>query len=414
MTFYSQASVQRIGAALALWRNVRVQRVVLQLAFGAVVIVVGYLLLTNLTSELDRVNLEPLPFIDLSASFPFIDLKLDFLGQRAGFGIKETSFGREYSGNDSYGEAYLVGLLNTVRVAVLGIVLATAVGLVAGVARLSSNWLVSRLATVYVEVFRNVPLLVQLIFWYTAVFLRLPKISEGRSLFGVAYLSNRAVALPWAGPSEGFGLWLLLLGLALAVAVLVWVYRMRREERTGRASFPRWWAFGTFALISIGTFFATGAPVDFERPELGERAYFGGLQLSPEFGALLVGLVLYTGAFIAEVARGSILAIPKGQTEAAAAVGLSALQRLRFVILPQAMRIMIPPLTNQYLNLTKNSSLAVFVAFPDLFQVSRVTINQTGQAVAIIVLVMLTYLTMSLLTSLIMNTLNSRLQVATR
>ncbi len=409
-----QTGVQRIGSVLALWRNLRVQRFVIQLAFAALVVAVAYVLLSNLTSELDKTHLEALPFIKPSGGFPFVDLDQDFLRQRAGFGIKETSFGLDYSANDSYGEAYVIGLFNTVRVAVLGIFLATAVGLVAGVARLSRNWLVSRVATVYVETFRNVPLLVQLIFWFTAVILRLPTIGNSIDIFGIAFISNRAVALPWANPGAGFGLWLLFVLLASAVAVGVWVSRARREENTGIPSYPWWWAAATFAVIAIVAFFATGLPLSFDGPALGERAYSGGLELSPEFTALVVGLVLYTGTFIAEVVRGSILAIPKGQTEAAAALGLNTLQRLRYVILPQAMRIMIPPLTNQYLNLTKNSSLAVAVAFPDLFQVSRVTINQTGQAVPIIGLVMLTYLTMSLLISLAMNTLNSRLRVSTR
>jgi general L-amino acid transport system permease protein len=414
MTVSDYAGVQRVGAVLTLWRNARVRRFVWQAAFAALVVAIAYVLITNLTSELDKTGLEALPFVKLTGSFPFVHLDQDFLKQRAGFGIKETSFGLEYSANDSYGEAYRIGLLNTVRVAVVGVLLATVVGIVAGVARLSRNWLVSRIATVYVETFRNVPLLVQLIFWFTAVILRLPTISDNIDIFGVAFISNRAVALPWADPSSGFGLWFIFLFVGLAVAGAAWTYLARREEHTGKPSYPWWGAFGAFASIALISFFATGAPLDYNGPERGLRAYTGGLQLSPEFTALLVGLVLYTGAFIAEVVRGSILAIPKGQTEAAAALGLNALQRLRYVILPQAMRIMIPPLTNQYLNLTKNSSLAVAVAFPDLFQVSRVTINQTGQAVPIIILVMLTYLTMSLVISVIMNTLYGRLRLGTR
>jgi general L-amino acid transport system permease protein len=414
MTVSHYAGVQRVGGVLALWRNARVRRFVWQAAFAALVVAIAYVLITNLTSQLDKTGLEALPFVKLSGSFPFVHFDQDFLKQRAGFGIKETSFGIQYSANESYGDAYLIGILNTVRVAVVGVLLATVVGTVAGVARLSRNWLVSRIATVYVETFRNVPLLVQLIFWYTAIVLRQPTISNSIDVFGVAYISNRAVALPWADPSSGFGLWLIFLVVGLAVAGAAWTYLARREEHTGKPSYPWWWAFGAFASIAVVSFFATGTPLDYNGPQVGLRAYSGGLELSPEFTALLVGLVLYTGAFIAEVVRGSILAISKGQTEAAAALGLSGMQRLRYVILPQAMRIMIPPLTNQYLNLTKNSSLAAFVAFPDLFQVSRVSINQTGQAVPIIVLVMLTYLTMSLLTSVVMNTLNSRLRVRTR
>lgn len=398
----------------ALWRNVRAQRIAFQAVFLAVAIALAYILVTNLTSELDKTGLKPLPFVDLSGSFPFLRLKLDFLGQRAGFGILETSFGREYSPNDSYGEAYLVGLLNTVRVAGLGIALATVVGLTAGVSRLSSNWLVSRIATLYVETFRNVPLLVQLIFWFTAVILKLPPITDDASLFRIVLISNRSIALPWAGPQDGFGLWSILLLVAALAATAIWVYRARREERTGMPSYPWWWASGAFLAAAIVAFFATGAPLNFDRPELVGRSYVGGLQIGPEFTALLLGLTLYTGAFIAEIVRGSLLAISKGQTEASAALGLNSLQRLRYVVLPQAMRIMIPPLTNQYLNLTKNSSLGVAVAFPDLFRITRITINQSGQAVPMILLVMLTYLCMSLLISLIMNTLNGRLKVPTR
>ncbi len=409
-----QAPARRIGAVLALWRNVRVQRFAWQSAFAVLVIAIGYLLLDNLSSALGQLDLELFPFVKLKDGFPFVEISQDFLKQRAGFQIGETSFGFDYDPNDNYTRVFQAGLLNTLKVAVVGIFLATIVGVVAGVARLSRNWLVSRVAIVYVETFRNVPLLVQLIFWFTAVILQLPKISESLDIFGVAFVSNRAVAIPWADGTAGLGSWLLLLLLGLVVAAAVRAFRSRREDRTGRPSHPWWWAFGVFALIALVGFFATGTPLDFSRPEMGQTSFTGGLQIKPEFIALLIGLVLYTGAFIAEIVRGSITAIPKGQTEAAAAVGLNSFQRLRFVILPQAMRIMIPPLTNQYLNLTKNSSLAVAVAFPDLFQVSRVSINQTGQAVPIIVLVMLTYLAMSLIISLVMNTLNSRLNWGTR
>ena len=409
-----QAPARRIGAVLALWRNVRVQRFAWQSAFAVLVIAIGYVLIDNLVTELGQLDLEVFPFVELTDEFPFIDVTQDFLKQRAGFQIGETSFGFDFDPNDNYTRVFQAGLLNTLKVAVVGIFLATIVGVVAGVARLSRNWLVSRLAMVYVETFRNVPLLVQLIFWFTAVILQLPKISESLDIFGVVFISNRAVAIPWADGTAGFGPWLLLLLLGLVVAAALRAVRSRREDRTGRPSHPWWWAFGAFALIALVGFFATGTPLDFSRPEMGQTSFTGGLQIKPEFIALLIGLVLYTGAFIAEIVRGSITAIPKGQTEAAAAVGLNSFQRLRFVILPQAMRIMIPPLTNQYLNLTKNSSLAVAVAFPDLFQVSRVSINQTGQAVPIIVLVMLTYLAMSLIISLVMNTLNSRLKWGTR
>lgn len=396
---------------LGLWRDVRVQRFAFQLLFAAVIIVVGYVLVTNLTRELANRNLEAFPFVSFSGSFPFIDLTPGFLQQRAGFGIQETSFGSSYSANDSYGDAYVIGLLNTVRVALIGIALATMLGVVAGIARLSTNWLVSRVAMLYVEVFRNIPLAVQLIFWLTVVVLRLPKIDDAPELGGFAVISNRAIAVPWATSGDGLGIWLLLLVGAAAAAAVVYRYRARREESSGRPSHPGWWSLGTLAALAIAGFFIAGAPLDFDRPVLENRRVMGGLSFSPEFVALLIGLVVYTGTFIAEIVRGSILAITKGQSEAAAALGLSTAQRLRLIVLPQAMRIIIPPLTNQYLNLTKNSSLAIFVAYPDVFKVASISINQTGQAVPLIILVMVTYLAMSLLTSVVMNIVNRRLEI---
>jgi general L-amino acid transport system permease protein len=248
-----------------------------------------------------------------------------------------------------------------------------------------------------------VPLLVQLIFWYTAVALKLPTITDTVDVLGVMLISNRAVSVAWAEPQDGFRLWLLLLVGVVAIALIVRAALARWQDETGTPRYPWWGAIATIVVLGAITFFAAGGPLEFQRPALEGRTYVGGAQLSPEFVALLVGLVLYTGAFIAEVVRGSILAIPRGQEEAAAALGLKSMQRLRFVILPQALRIMIPPLTNQYLNLMKNSSLAVAVAFPDVFQVTRVTINQTGQAVPMIILVMLTYLAISLTISAVMN-----------
>ncbi len=414
MTAANPTGRLRIDSILGLWRDVRVQRALFQLVFAVTVAVFGYVLIDNLTNALDEIGLEAMPFIDVSGSFPFVHFQMDFLDQRAGFGIGETSFGLDYSANNSYGDAFIVGLANMLQIALIGIALATVVGVVAGVSRLSNNWLVSRIATVYVETFRNVPVVVQLTFWYTAVILKLPKITEDVSVFNVILISNRSVAMPWAATESGFRLWLLLLAVAVGAAAGVRWYRSRREDATGAQSYPWIWAAATFAAIALIAYFATGSPLDFNRPTLGERAYIGGLQFTPEFTALLLGLTLYTGAFIAEVVRGSIQAIEKGQTEASAALGLSSLQSLRLVILPQAMRIMIPPLTNQYLNLAKNSSLGVAVAFPDLFRITKITINQSGQAVPMILLVMVAYLTISLVTSLIMNTINARLKLAGR
>ena len=307
----------------------------------------------------------------------------------------------------------------------LGIILATCWGLVVGVARLSGNWLVSRRATVYVETVRNTPLLIQIICWYIAIFLQLPPIRDSISLppdklsllpglnipfisFDVAFLSVRGLALPWATAESGFGLWLILLVIAAAVAIAVRIWRAQRQERTGQPSHPTWWFLGTFAIIALLAFTIAGFPLDPVRPEVGERNYIGGIRVTTNFAAILVALVTYTGAFIAEIVRGSLQAVPKGQTEASAALGLNSFQRLSQVTLPQALRIMIPPLTSQYLNLTKNSSLAIAIAFPELFSVSRTIINNAGSAIPMFIIIMATYLSMSLAISLVMNAIHSR------
>lgn len=385
---------------MKLLRNARARRVAFQAAFGLVV-----LLLLNFV---------------IARAFE-IGLDYDFLGRRAGFNAEGSTIRdltrpfdlSEYGASNSYRDAYVLGLLNTIRVALLGIFLATVIGVIAGVARLSKNWLVAHLAAGYVEIFRNTPLVVQLIFWYTAVFLQLPTIADSASLFDIAFLSNRALALPSFGAGDGFVIWALVVVAALVAAVIFRRYRRRRQEERGGELYPGWSALGLFIGLVAVAFVATGLPLSVNLPERGRLSYEGGFQLSPEFAALLIALVLYTGAFIAEIVRGGIQAISKGQTEAAAAVGLNYFQRLQLVILPQAVRIIIPPLTNQYLNLTKNSSLAVAIAFPDIVSVSNTIINQTGEAVSMIALIMVTYLVLSLVISAMMNALNSRLRLAT-
>ena len=332
-----------------------------------------------------------------------IDLSFDFLEQRAGFGIKE---GIDYSPNESFLKAFWVGVVNTIAVASVGLVLATLLGLVIGVARLSTNWLVRRIAQAYVEVIRNVPVLVQIIFWYVAVVLALPVIGGGLSLWDVAFLSNRGTAVPWVRAEPGAGAfgWLLLAGLVAAVAA--WRWRTRVNERAGAP--PR--RFATAALVFLAAaavgFLVTGAPLSIDVPVVERFGYEGGIQVSPEYTALLLGLVIYTAAFIAEIIRGSIQAVSKGQKEAAEALGLSPAQQLRLVVLPQALRIAIPPLNSQYLNLTKNSSLAVAIGYPDIISVSSTITNQAGRATQMILLVMATYLILSLVISAVMNGVN--------
>ncbi|HEX5939181.1 MAG TPA: ABC transporter permease subunit [Dehalococcoidia bacterium] len=390
-------AIAAMNRPVALWRNARFRRIAFQVVFALCVLVL-------LNFILERA-------FDLGFGY-------DFMDRRAGFGAEGKTIPdlsspfdlQDYGANNSYRDAYVLGLLNTMRVAAIGILLASIVGLIAGVARLSGNWLVSHLAAAYVEVFRNTPLIVQLVFWYSAVFLQLPPISESVSLFDVVFVSNRAAAIPSLSTHEGIGLFLAVGAIGVIAGLVVHRLLIRQHERTGQERYPGWTALAVFAGVAGLGFLASGLPLSVDIPDRGERSYSGGLQMSPEFAALLVALVLYTGAFIAEVVRGSILAIPRAQTEAAAALGLNFFQRLNLVVLPQALRIMIPPLTNQYLNLTKNSSLAVAIAFPELVSVSRTIINQTGEAVSMVVLVMATYLTLSLTISLVMNTINWRLR----
>ncbi len=311
---------------------------------------------------------------------------------------------------DSFFRAFVTGLLNTIQVSIIGIGIATVLGVIVGVSRLSSNWLLSSEATLYVETFRNIPLLVQLIFWYLAVFLKAPKIADSLDFFGVAFLSVRGLALPEVFGTNGFGTWIIFVPLAIGAAIAVRYALTRRQDETGKPSYPWRGASGAFLAIAGVSFLIMGTPLDVDSPEVGRFSYEGGMTIRPEFTALLTGLSIYTASFIAEIVRGSVLAIPKGQTEAAQALGFNGSQRLRLVILPQALAIIIPPLTNQYLNLTKNSSLAVVVAFKDLFDVGRITINQAGQAVPMTALLMFTYLSLSLTISAVMNFMYSRLK----
>jgi general L-amino acid transport system permease protein len=310
---------------------------------------------------------------------------------------------------------FFVGLLNTLLVAALGIVFATALGFVIGIARLSPNWLVARLAGGYVELVRNLPLLFQILFWYLAVLGTLPGPRQSISLWGVVTLNNRGLILPApvAEPGAGYVLGTLLIGV-VAAAVLAWASR-RHQERTGRRFPILWSGLGLAIGLPLVVAWAAGWPVSFERPELRGFNFVGGIRLIPEFVALLLALTLYTAAFIAEIVRAGIAAIPRGQMEAALALGLRRGLMLRLVVVPQALRVIVPPLTNQYLNLTKNSSLAIAIGYPDLFAVfAGTTLNQTGQAIEIIAITMAVYLLLSLLTSIGMNWYNARIATAER
>jgi general L-amino acid transport system permease protein len=336
-----------------------------------------------------------------------------FWNNTAGFDISQTLI--SYSAASSYGEAFWVGLLNTLLVSAIGIVFATIVGFAAGIARLSSNWLIARLATVYVEVVRNVPLLLQLFVWYFALIPQLPGPRQSWQLPAGAILNNRGLSIPAPIGQPGAGLVLggLVAGVLLSVVLRVWAARRWRD--TGQ-QFPVGWAtLGLVAGLPLAVAGFTGFPVTFEYPELRGFNYQGGIVVLPEFIALLLGLVFYTGGFIAEIVRAGIQGVNKGQKEAARALGLTNGQMLKLVVIPQAMRIIIPPLTSNYLNLTKNSSLGVAIAYPDLVSVFAGTVlNQTGQAVEVILVTMLVYLTLSLTTSAFMNWFNARMKLVER
>ena len=331
-----------------------------------------------------------------------------FLDNSAGFGVNQALI--PYNESDTYARVFFVGLLNTLLVAGLGIVLATVLGFVIGIARLSPNWLVARLAGGYVELIRNLPLLFQILFWYLGVLGTLPGPRQSISLFGEVFLNNRGIILPAPVVGAGAG-WVaaaLMLGAVATIALRFWA--KRRQDRTGRR-FP---LLGAGLVLLVGVplvvLIATDFPIGFARPELRGFNFVGGVRLIPEFVALLLALTTYTAAFIAEIVRAGILAVPRGQTEAALALGLRRGSTLRLIVVPQALRVIVPPLTNQYLNLTKNSSLAVAIGYPDLVAVFAGTaLSQTGQAIEIIAITMAVYLAISLFTSGLMNWYNMRL-----
>ena len=332
------------------------------------------------------------------------DLSFDFLDSRAGFAIKESLF--TYGANQPFMRAFLAGATNAMVVAGVGIVLTTLLGVAIGVGRLSPNWLVRKITQVYVEVIRNTPALVQVVFWYVAVILAIPQIKDSVSLGGLAFISNRGMAVPAMRGGDDFGLWWLLVlgGLGVGVAVRRW--RTRVHERTGQPHYRTLFFFGVVVLVSVAAYVFVGDAFGVEIPQLGERSYSGGLQVNPEFAGILVALVVYTAAFIGEIVRGSILAVSRGQKDAAQALGLSSGQQLRLVVLPQAMRTAIPPITNQYLNLWKNTSLAFAIGYPELINISTTMINQAGHELQVFSLVVLTYLATSLVISAAMNGVN--------
>jgi len=334
-----------------------------------------------------------------------------FLHEEAGFAIGESMVA--YSPADTYGHAVIVGLLNTLKVSVIGVIAATLFGTLLGISRLSKNWLISRLAGLYIEVMRNIPLLLQLFFWYALITEVMPGPRQALMPLPNVFLSNRGLKLPWL---KGDAMDWIFGGLALAIVLIVLLahWARRHQDATGRIFPLGRAALALLILMPVLAWLISGGSLEVDRPELKGFNFQGGLNLSPEFAALLIGLVIYTSAFVGEVVRSGIQAVGQGQWEAASSLGLPRGRMLRLVILPQAMRVIIPPMTSQYLNLTKNSSLAVAIGYPDIVAVTNTILNQTGQAIEGIMIIMGAYLVVSLSISVFMNWYNKRIALVER
>jgi general L-amino acid transport system permease protein len=374
------------------WNDRRMRSVLYQVAVIGGVVLLGAYLVSNTLANLESRN---------------IATGFGFLGREAGFGVSESPI--EYSPADSYARVLLVGLLNTLKVSIVGIVLATIIGTIAGIARLSRNWLVARFASVYVEGLRNIPVLLQLFFWYALISELLPSPRQALNPLPGVFLSARGLKFPEPVWQTAHLLMFIAVLVGIAAAWVIGRWARIRRERSGQL-FPSIQVGLALVLgLPLLVWILGGAPTAMNVPELRGFNFVGGFTVTPEFTALLVGLVLYTGTFIAEIVRGGILAVAHGQTEAGLALGLSRGQVLRLIILPQALRVIIPPLTSQYLNLTKNSSLAVAIGYPDLVSTANTAINQTGQPVEGIAIIMAVYLTVSLSISTFMNWYNRRI-----
>ena len=387
-----------MGGAGRLVGSRRGRGIVYQLALIAALVAAGWWFIDNTTANLARQN---------------IATGFGFLNTETGFDINQKLIA--YDEGSSYWRLLLVGLLNTALVSVLGIALATLLGFFIGVMRLSGNWLVAKLAAVYIEIFRNLPLLLQILFWYTLLITSLPRPRQSFDFGGMVFLNNRGLYLPWLEVGPGGTALLVLVGLFLVGFVTLLQYSRKAREKTGNELN----IIGKYLFISVIIFgFAllfSGLPFSLDQPQLKGFNFRGGVSLIPELVALLLALTLYTAAFIAEIVRAGILSVSQGQFEAARALGLPTGTALRLVIIPQALRVIIPPLTSQFLNLTKNSSLAAAIAYPELVSVFAGTaLNQTGQAVEIIFITMTIYLALSLMTSLGMNYYNARIALTER
>jgi general L-amino acid transport system permease protein len=388
------------------WRDIRFLRVVGQIVFLIVVILLFAWLLNNTLNGLKRAGLS---------------LGFDFLDQPSSFQIDEGLMPSPHARQDSFAHAFGIGFINTLRVIFIGLVLTTIVGLVMGIARLSSNWLIRQIAAVYVEIIQNTPLLLQLIFLYVGVILLLPPVSQSVTLPGPIYLSVRGMALPGLWSTPATVPWILITLIGLVAGIVVWRRNRRLQIEIGRKTYGFEIGLAIFLGVAIVAWLGLALlgqspPFIVSLPEIRGPRYIDtqGVIVSPEFVAIVAGLVLYTGAFIAEIVRAGIQSVPKGQWEAARSQGFSYFQILRLIVLPQALRVMIPPLTNQYVNLIKNSSLGAIVGYSDMFGVSKTIQLQSGQAIQVVVIVMISYLILDLTAAALMNILNARFQFKTR
>ncbi|MBT5433496.1 MAG: ABC transporter permease subunit [Alphaproteobacteria bacterium] len=396
MTIQTGESEGLQPAKAVFYNDPKVRAVFWQIVAVLGVVGVFWFLIHNTMANLDRQN--------IASGFSFLNLE-------AGFAIGEGMI--PYTAADPYWHAIIVGLLNTIKVAVVGIVFATIIGSVVGIMRLSPNWLVARLATVYIETLRNVPLLLQLFFWYAMIVEVLPRAKEAYGPFLGVYLSNRGFNLPLPDTWSYLGLGA---GILIALVTVIWLYRRNKKihDETGEIKNTLGPGMLIFAVAMLLGWLAGGAPTTLDSPEFKGFSFKGGAEVTAEFLALWLGLTLYTASFIAEIVRSGILAVSKGQWEAAGSLGLSRTQILRFIVLPQSLRVIIPPTTSQYLNLTKNSSLAVAIGYPDIVGITNTTINQSGQAIEGIAIIMAVYLSLSLSISLFMNWYNNKIALVER
>ena len=402
MTLDIQDRGKSTGAATRWWYDPKIRAVIIQVAFVIAVVAFGAYVVNNTLINLEK--------RDIRAGF-------GFLSEPAGFEIPLTGL-VDYAVDDgsTHGAVFRVGLQNTFLISAAGIVLATILGFLLGILRLSSNWIVTRLVGAYIELVRNIPLPLQFIFWHIAIFLAfLPHVRQAIPLFNTVFIHNRGVTGPKPNFEDGFGF--VVLSLIVAICIIQWlrVWAQRRQDMSGE-QFPVFWTSVVLVFgLPLGAAIITGLPLTWDYASMGKFRFTGGVEIPIELFSALTALTIYTSAFIAEIVRAGIMAVSKGQTEAAHALGLRHGPTLRLVVIPQALRVIIPPLISQYLNLTKNSSLGILIGYPDLFNVfGGISLNQTGQAIEIIFMSMSVYFVFSLLISMYMNWYNRRIALVER